>query len=168
MQDFYNSKASLLQTRSQSAAVAHHGQAPPPGFGGAYQKNSGSGGAMGMLQSIIADSKMVEADATHDEQQAQAAYESFVKDSNTEITSLNKEITDKTSLKAQADGDKVSAEADHKSTMGDLEDLNTLAGNLHRSCDFVLKNFETRQSSRAAEMDALKQAKAIMSGADLD
>jgi len=122
---------------------------------------------MGMLQNVIADSKAVEADATHDEQTAQAAYESFVKDSNTEITSLQKEITDKSSLKAQADGDKVSAEADHKSTMGDLEDLNNLAGNLHRSCDFLLKNFEARQSARAQEIDALNQAKAIMSGADI-
>eukprot|EP00746_Dinoflagellata_sp_MGD_P073092 gnl/MRDRNA2_/MRDRNA2_29667_c0_seq1.p1 gnl/MRDRNA2_/MRDRNA2_29667_c0~~gnl/MRDRNA2_/MRDRNA2_29667_c0_seq1.p1 ORF type:complete len:679 (-),score=204.94 gnl/MRDRNA2_/MRDRNA2_29667_c0_seq1:67-2103(-) len=159
--------ASLVQTTSKNAAVAHHGQAPPPGFSGAYQKNSGSGGAMGMLQSIIADSKMVEADATHDEQDAQTAYESFVKDSNTEIASLNKEITDKTSLKAQADGDKVAAEADHKATMSDLEDLSNLAGNLHRSCDYLLKNFETRQSSRAQEIDALNQAKAIMSGADI-
>lgn len=167
LQAFYANKASLVQTVNKNTASMHHAQAPPPGFGRAYQKNSGSTGAMGMLQNIVADSKIVEADATKDEQDAQTAYESFVKDSNTEITSLYKEITDKTSLKAQADGDKVSAEADHKSTMGDLEDLNTLAGNLHRSCDFVLKNFETRQSSRAAEMDALKQAKAIMSGADI-
>lgn len=167
LQAFYANKASLVQTVNKNTASMHHAQAPPPGFGRTYQKNSGSTGAMGMLQNIVADSKIVEADATKDEQDAQTAYESFVKDSNTEITSLYKEITDKTSLKAQADGDKVSAEADHKSTMGDLEDLNTLAGNLHRSCDFVLKNFETRQSSRAAEMDALKQAKAIMSGADI-
>jgi chromosome segregation ATPase len=165
LQAFYSSAASLVQTTSKNAA--HHGQAPPPGFDGAYKKNSGSGGAMGMLQNIIADSKMVEADATHDEQAAQTAYESFVKDSNTEIESLSKEIADKTSLKAQADGDKVAAEADHKATMGDLEDLSNLAGNLHRSCDYLLKNFEVRQSSRAQEIDALNQAKAIMSGADI-
>merc|ERR1719265_3069513 len=92
---------------------------------------------------------------------------SFVKDSNAEILSLNKEIVDKSAMKAQADGDKVAAEADLKSTMVDLEDLSNLAGNLHRNCDFTLKNFEVRQSSRAQEIDALNQAKAIMSGADI-
>lgn len=167
LQAFYASKSSLLQTVDANVASVHHGQAPPPGFGGSYKKNAGSNGVMGMLQSIIADSKAVEADATHDEQSSQTAYESFVKDSNAEILSLNKEIVDKSAMKAQADGDKVAAEADLKSTMVDLEDLSNLAGNLHRNCDFTLKNFEVRQSSRAQEIDALNQAKAIMSGADI-
>jgi hypothetical protein len=37
---------------------------------------------------------------------------------------------------------------------------------LHASCDFVLDNFNLRQEARAAEMDALENAKAILSGAD--
>ena len=36
---------------------------------------------------------------------------------------------------------------------------------LHKQCDFVLKNFETRQTARSEEIEALAQAKQILSGA---
>ncbi len=35
-------------------------------------------------------------------------------------------------------------------------------------CDFVMKNFETRQTARDEEIEALKQAKAILSGAKFE
>jgi len=56
------------------------------------------------------------------------------------------------------------AKSDHKQTMKELEGLNDELGDLHTSCDFVLNNFDARQAARIAEMDALKQAKAILSG----
>jgi len=51
------------------------------------------------------------------------------------------------------------------STVGTLGELNAVSGDLHKSCDFVLKNFEARQTARAAEVDSLNEAKAILSGA---
>ena len=36
---------------------------------------------------------------------------------------------------------------------------------LHKSCDFTIKNFDIRQSARDQEVEALRQAKAILSGA---
>jgi len=38
-------------------------------------------------------------------------------------------------------------------------------GALHEGCDFTLDNFEVRQEAREGEVEALKQAKAIFSGA---
>ena len=35
-------------------------------------------------------------------------------------------------------------------------------------CDFVMKNFEIRQTGRDEEIEALKQAKAILSGAKFE
>jgi len=35
---------------------------------------------------------------------------------------------------------------------------------LHSSCDFITKNFEIRQTARDEEIEALNQAKAILSG----
>jgi len=35
---------------------------------------------------------------------------------------------------------------------------------LHNSCDFVVANFDARQAARTAEIEALRQAKAILSG----
>jgi len=47
----------------------------------------------------------------------------------------------------------------------DLEGLAQESSDLHGQCDFTLKNFEIRQSSRMQEIEALKQVKAILSGA---
>jgi len=37
---------------------------------------------------------------------------------------------------------------------------------LHQDCDWLLSNFDTRQSARAGEIDALGKAKDVLSGAD--
>merc|ERR1719379_3372598 len=121
-----------------------------------------------MIEGIIADSKRVEDDAIRAEQDAQTSYEEFIKDSNTAADNLNKAITDKGEEKAKMVGDKVAAEADLKSTVAVIEQLSSYEGELHVSCDFLLKNFDVRQEGRAQEIDALNQAKAIMSGADFD
>merc|ERR1719399_1608796 len=59
------------------------GPPPPPGFG-TYKKQS-SGGVMGMLEQIIADTKTLEAEAIKAESDAQKAYEAFVKDTNASV-----------------------------------------------------------------------------------
>jgi len=50
----------------------------------------------------------------------------------------------------------------------DLEQLSNYNAQLKQSCDFVLKNFALRQTARDEEVEALKQAKAILSGADFE
>jgi hypothetical protein len=50
--------------------------------------------------------------------------------------------------------------------MTELEGLDQTKADLHKSCDFVLKNFAARQEARANEMDALAEAIAVLSGAD--
>merc|ERR1719197_1220101 len=76
--EFYNKKAALVQQVPGAAAPP-----PPPGFG-AYKK-SGGGGAMALIENIIAESVSVEKDAIKAEQDAQTAYETFIKDSNAAI-----------------------------------------------------------------------------------
>lgn len=48
----------------------------------------------------------------------------------------------------------------------ELEQLSNENADLHKSCDFVMKNFEVRQEAFDQEVEALRQAKAILSGAD--
>merc|ERR1712032_465096 len=47
----------------------------------------------------------------------------------------------------------------------ELEELSNYNAELHKSCDFITKNFDLRQTARDEEVEALKQAKAILSGA---
>jgi len=140
------------------------GQAPPPGFK-SYEKNKKSGGVMGMIKSIINDAKNMEKEAIRSEEQAQKAYEEFVKDTNGSIEEKSKDIVNKSELKAQAEDDRTVAEEEKANVMLELEQLSNENGDLHKACDFVLKNFEIRQGARDQEVEALKQAKAILSGA---
>merc|ERR1740133_839774 len=160
LKGFYE-KAALVQ---QKASKAPAGPPPPPGFK-SYEKNAASGGVMGMMQGIIDDAKAMEAEAIRGEEDSQKSYEDFVKDTNTSIEAKTKDITNKSEIKAKKEGDKVEAETERDSVLGELEQLANENADLHKSCDFTLKNFELRQSARADEIEALKQAIAMFSGA---
>merc|ERR550537_1117827 len=118
-----------------------------------------------MMQSIIDDSKAMDAEAIRGEEDSQKAYEEFVVDSNNSIEQKTKDITSKSDMKAKAEGDKVEAETELETTMGEIEQLMNENADLHKSCDFTLKNFELRQGARDDEIEALKQALAMFSGA---
>jgi len=56
------------------------------------------------------------------------------------------------------------AKGDLKGTIDTILALADMNKATHDQCDFLLKNFAERQSSRSQEIDALNQAKAIFSG----
>merc|ERR1719321_1397623 len=118
-----------------------------------------------MIKDIIAESKSLEAEAIEAEEDAQADYETFVKETNATIEAKSKDITNKSEQKAKAEGDKVQASTELEAVMGELEQLANENADLHKSCDFTLKNFELRQGARDDEIEALKQALAMFSGA---
>jgi len=153
LKGFYDKKAKLLQQ-----------PAPPPGFK-SYQKNESAGGVMGMIQQIINDAKSVENEAITAEADAQKAYETFVKDTNASIEDKTKDMINKSEELAKAEEELIKSKETLDKTMLDLEGLAQESADLHGECDYTLKNFEIRQSSRMQEIEALKQVKAILSGA---
>jgi len=161
LKGFYE-KAALVQERA--TATYADDQAPPPGFK-SHSKNKNSGGVMGMIQELIDEAKGLEADAIRGEEDSQKAYEEFVMDTNDSLEEATKASVSKSDMKAKAEAEKVEAETEHESTMGTLESLSAENADLHKSCDFTLKNFEVRQSAREDEIEALKQALAMFSGA---
>lgn len=164
---FYGEGAALVQVQSAAGkASSKNGQAPPPGFGGDYKKSEGASGVTGMMQKVIEDSKEVESESVKDEAEAQSSYEKFIKDSNAAVDALNKSIADKKANAGKADAEKIRTQEDLKRLNSNLDGLKTMFIQLHSECDFLLKNFEIRQASRTQEVEALAEAKAVMSGAD--
>jgi len=163
LQDFYGKKAAFLQSHKQEPA----GPPPPPGFE-EYKKNAASGGVMDMISQIISDAKAMEAEAIRSEEDAQKAYEDFVKETNASIEAKSKEIINKSSEKAKAEDELVETKEAKEAVMLELEQLSNYNAELHQSCDFVMKNFDVRQTARDEEIEALKQAKAILSGAKFE
>merc|ERR1719321_2157882 len=148
----YDKKSFMQQKVSQPA-----GPPPPPGFK-KYEQSSGAGGVMGMLQQIINDAKTLEKEAIQAETDAQKAYEAYVKDTNASIEEKNRDITNKSDEKAQAEADLTAANEAKETAMNEAQQLSNEEADLHKSCDFVLKNFDIRQTARDQEVEALRQA----------
>jgi len=129
-----------------------------------YEQHTGGSRVVAMLKTIIKDSVTAEDEAIKSEEDAQIAYEDFMKQSNQMITAATKKVSHMSGARAAAKEDLVMAGSDLTDTVAELEGLHLTLGNLHKGCDFVLHNFDARQSARAAEVDALKEAKAILSG----
>jgi len=154
----------LLQNGKSHRVHHHRSQGPAePEFKQAGQ-NAGGAQVIALLEGIIADSKKAEADAIQAEEQAQSAYEQFMLDSNTAITKKSEQIMSASGNKASAEEDLNMAKKDLAATNKKLATLAAENDDLHDSCDFITKNFKTRQDARSAETDALKEAMSILSG----
>merc|ERR1719231_1666651 len=162
----------LLQQRQPGAPhIQTSGTHTDPGNGPAkfktYEQNAGGSRVVKMLEEILADTKTVENQAIASEQDSHSAYENFMKDSNKGITKEQQSISDMQGARATAKEELSMAETDFKQTMTELEGLDQTNADLHKSCDYLLKNFDARQAARAAEIDALREAKNILSGEGL-
>jgi len=159
----------LLQSRQPGAPhIQTSGTHTDPGNGPAkfkkYEKNAGGGKVVAMLEEVLADTKKTEDQAMASEADSQSAYENFMKDSNKSIKKTQQAISDMTGARARAKEELSMAKTDLSQTVTELGGLHTTNGDLHKACDYVLKNFDARQAARSQEMDALREAKNILSG----
>jgi uncharacterized membrane-anchored protein YhcB (DUF1043 family) len=138
-------------------------QTPPVQFN-KFKTNKDASPVIGLIKQILEDSKALESEATKAEYTAQADYETMVNDSTALIAQLEAAITAKGKAIATAKLDTADANADLDSTNGELDSLAQYDADLHAQCDFVMKNFDTRQKARMQEMEAIGAAKAILSG----
>jgi peptidoglycan hydrolase CwlO-like protein len=163
LSDFYT----FVQTdeKGQKAAAGQAaGQAPPPGFK-KYEKSASSGGVMGMMEGIITDAKAMEAECIRAEEKAQKDFESMSKDTREAVETKTSDINTKSEDKAKAEEDKVQADTDMEATLTELEQLINEKADLHKKCDFLLANFEVTQAARNNEIEGLRQATDVFSGA---
>merc|ERR1719217_1222341 len=110
------------------------------------------------------DKEMTE--ATAEEKDAQGDYEEMMADAAAKRAEDSKAITEKESAKADAEENLSAATDDKKEATGELMATEEYLAQLHTECDWLLQNFDLRKTARAEETDALKKAKAILSGAD--
>merc|ERR1719321_1880899 len=99
----------------------------------------------------------MEADAIKAETDAQKAYESFVKDTNASMEKKSEE-------KAAKEVDKTSAEEDLTAALNEQQQNENDKADLHKSCDFMLDNFDARQTALTQEMEGLEEAKSVLHG----
>merc|ERR1719405_389944 len=140
--------------------------AAPKTFGGDYKKSESSGGALALMDLLVKEltKEMTEAEA--EEKNSQADYEKMLKDSATKRAEDSKAVTDKTEALANMQGELESTKEAKASTEKDIKATNEYLASLHTECDFIMKFYGVRKDARASEIDALGNAKAVLSGAD--
>eukprot|EP00747_Dinoflagellata_sp_TGD_P109115 gnl/TRDRNA2_/TRDRNA2_170593_c2_seq2.p1 gnl/TRDRNA2_/TRDRNA2_170593_c2~~gnl/TRDRNA2_/TRDRNA2_170593_c2_seq2.p1 ORF type:complete len:556 (-),score=215.13 gnl/TRDRNA2_/TRDRNA2_170593_c2_seq2:151-1818(-) len=138
---------------------------PPPPKPEGYEKSGGAGGVLQLIQKIITEAEQGEIELKSDEDHAQKEYVTYVRDSTANIEADRAAVVEKTKLLETATAE--SSDTDSSLLLVDeqLSKLGQMLKATHGQCDFVLKYFKIRQEARQEEIDSIKQAKAILSGA---
>merc|ERR1719198_1186921 len=148
-------------------ALSQEKPAPPPETWDAYAKKTEEGnGVIAMIDLLIKDLTKEMTELEFGEKDAQSDYAKMMVEAKEKRAADSKVITEKEGTKAdlevklQSDKEaKESAAAEAMATEKTIMDL-------HAECDWLISNFEIRKEARAGEIDSLKKAKAVLSGAD--
>jgi len=166
LQDFYSASLMQVHAHSQQTPGAASSAPPPSPKAAGYAKSAGAGGALQLLATVIKDAEVAVVELETTEQKSQKDYGEFVQDATNSIEADRSAIETKTGEVAEAKSALSETKESQLLNQADLDKLNELLKAHHAECDYVMKYFDIRQEARQEEMDAIKDAKAILSGAD--
>jgi len=160
---FYNPK--LYKEPAFVQAQADPG--PAPEGVKAYKKSSeDSNGVIAMIDLLIKDLDKEMTEAEFKEKDAQEDYEVMLQDAAKKRAEDSKSLTDKEANLAELKQSLQEYTETQKTTVKEMMAIDQALSNLHGECDFLLKYFDMRKEARTNEIDAMKKAKAVLSGAD--
>jgi len=161
LKQFYSSEFAQVHSSEPGRAVA-----PKPDTPKDYAKSAGAGGVIQLIMKIISNAESAEKEMEADEQHSQALYAEFVKTTTATIEADRAAVAEKSAQVASTESEKSETEASQLANSEELAKLGDLLKAQHVDCDFLLKYFDVRQKARAEEIDAINDAKAVLSGAD--
>jgi hypothetical protein len=159
--------ASFVQVRLHRRDAT--GVAPPEApetFDKTYKKSEKSGGVMALMDMIVNELKASLQEAKFAEKSAQKEYVELMQDSQEKRAQDSKSIVGANGAKAALEGTLSDAKENQMLTVEQQANVFSTLAKLHGSCDFILKNMELRLSARTAEIEGLKNAKAVLAGAN--
>jgi len=139
---------------------------PAPATAGFKKKGEESGGVIAMMDMMKADVAKETQEMEFEEKDSQEDYENMVNDAAAKRAADTKSIQEKTAAKADMETELVRSKDQKGVEEDELMATKEYIQNLHSDCDWLLENFEMRKGARSGEIDALKKAKAVLSGAD--
>merc|ERR1719274_338309 len=148
-------------------AQVHAAPPPPPATWDAYKKKDGkSNGVIGLMDMLLKELQDGITEAEHEEETAQKDYERLMSDSQASRTKMADSITTKEAAKAELDSKIVATKEEKASLEIELSNIKQYLVELHAKCDFILENFDMRKAARENEVEGLKNAKSVLSGAN--
>jgi len=165
---FYDSKgASFVEVHSHRQEPGARAPPPPPSPS-SYSESSLSGGVTQLLMKIIKDAEVDAQQLQSSEQKSQADYATIAQATTNSIEASRDAIAEKQEQLASTEAAKSQTEGAQLANDESLAKLAELLKATHLECDYLVKYFDVRQTARSDEMDAITEAKAILSGASFD
>merc|ERR1719189_3032062 len=159
--------AAMAQVRAHNQRSDAAPSPPPETWEGGYKKKSEeSNGVIGMIDLLVKDLDKEMTEAKTAEKDAQADYETMMEDSADKRTADSKSLQEKGSAKAELEGSLEDHKGHRTDAAKELMATMKYIQSVHLECDWLLQNFDVRKEARAGEVDSLKKAKAVLSGAD--
>merc|ERR1719199_142393 len=153
----------FAQVRVKDDAVP----APPPETWGAYQKKDGkSNGVIGLMEMLAKELQDDITEAEHEEETSQKDYERLMAESQKNREEKVGSITTKESAKAELDPKLETTKEKKVLQETELAGIKTALHELHANCDFLIENYDVRKEARVNEIEGLKNAKSVLSGAN--
>merc|ERR1719174_1937871 len=119
-----------------------------------------------MIDLLIRDLDKEMTEAETEEKDAQADYEQSMKHSAAKRSDDSQALAHKGAAKADLEGDLESHKEQKGATAKELMATLKYVQSLHSECDWLIQYFEARKEAREGEVDSLRKAKSVLSGAD--
>lgn len=168
---------SFLQESSKKRAKRADIEALPPAPAAleTYAKKAAeSRGVMNMLQLLMEELEQHAADAQKSENDAESDYQQMLEDAAESratdaksLSTMQEELGTVASTETDDDDQSSSTESDDVDQMPKANEsaaVDKYAASIHGSCDLQLKYFDVRRDARKGEIEALEEAKALMTG----
>merc|ERR1719387_2282551 len=140
---------------------------PPPDTWGAYQKKDGkSNGVIGLMDMLAKELEDGITESKHEEETSQKDYERLMAESQKTRAQNVESITADEAAKADLDTKVESTKQKKTSQETELSNIKGYITQLHANCDFLIENYDLRKAARATEVESLKNAKSVLSGAN--
>merc|ERR1719262_761490 len=140
---------------------------PPPETWGAYQKKDGkSNGVIALMEMLAKELEDGITESKHEEETAQKDYERMMEESQATRAQNVESFTSDEAAKADLDTKIESTKQQKTSQEAELANINGYITQLHANCDFLVENYDLRKAARANEVESLKNAKGVLSGAN--
>jgi len=158
----------LLQKKKMEPVVAGEAPPPPPStweapYGG---KTGESQGIVAILEMIHEDIIKDKTKSKADEDKAEATFQSFKTNSETQIQALNDANTDLETTKGSKEDDISTAKEQRGAKHDELNAVIAKINDATPSCVYTTINYPVRLKNRQVEIDGLEKAKAILQGGE--
>lgn len=164
LKDFYSSakEGSLLQGgQGLRAEMKQAEKVPYKGM------QATSGGIFGMLEVVLSDFSRLEAQTSHDESAAAAAYEKFMNEADENLAVKTAAVEHKTNSRTVADEKNVASNKQLALTQKELDKAMDYYDKLKEECLDTGLSYDDRKKAREEEIQSLKEALAILNQQDL-